>query len=158
MDVQRSGVRKRQYRRHLLVGAAGLGLLLLGWAAFSLAGRAPGLDAALVWSGEVKSGEFIHEVTAAGALTAPEIRTVTNRSDGIVERVLVLAGQVVHPQDVLVELSSTTLPNELLKARSALDAAESDVRLERAKADDDYLNQQANFAGIEADYKTAQFE
>jgi len=158
MDVQRSGVRKRQYRRQLLAGSAVVGLGLLVWLAFSMAGRPGAVDKELVWSGEVRRGEFAHEITAAGSLVAPEIRTVTNRSDGVVERVLVLPGHVVGPEDVLVELSSPTLGDDLQKARSALDAAEADDRLQRAQAENENLNQQVTLAGIEADYTTAQFE
>jgi HlyD family secretion protein len=158
MDVQRSGVRKRQYRRQLFVGAAALGLALLIWLAFSIVARPGAVDAELIWSGEVGRGEFVHEITAAGSLVAPEIRTVTNRSDGVVERVLVLPGHVVGAEDVLAELSSPTLGDELQKARSALDAAEADDRLQRDKNENEYLNQQVTLAGIEADYTTAQFE
>lgn len=158
MDVQRSGVRKRQYKRHLQVGAASLGVLLLGWLAFSVTGRPAAVDAELVWSGEVKRGEFVHEVTGAGSLIAVEIRTVTNRSDGVVERILVLPGHEVRPDDVLVELSSSTLPDDLAKARSTLDQAEAQDRLDRAKAEDDYLNQQVQVAGYESDYTAAQYE
>jgi HlyD family secretion protein len=158
MDVQRTGVRKRQYRRQVLAGAAVLGGVLLVWLAFTLVGRPPGVDAQLIFSGEVKRGEFIHEVTAAGSLVAPEIRTVANRSDGEVERVLVLPGQVVGANDVLVELSSTTLGDDLQKARSDFEAAQADARLQSAKAEDDYLNQQVTVAGYEADYTEAQFE
>ena len=158
MDVQRTGVRKRQYRRQVLAGVAVLGGVLLVWLAFTLVGRPPGVDADLIFSGEVKRGEFIHEVTAAGGLVAPEIRTVANRSDGVVERVLVLPGQVVGADDVLVELSSTTLGDDLQKARSDFEAAQADARLQSAKAEDDYLNQQVTVAGYEADYTEAQFE
>ncbi len=158
MDVQRSGVRKRQYRRHAPVAAAVAGGALILWTAFSLAGRPPAVDTELVWSGEVKRGEFVHEVTAAGTLVAPEIRIVTNRSDGVVERVRVLPGEVVGPDDVLLELSSPTLGDDLQKARSSLAAAEADARLQRSKAEDEYLNQQVAVAGYEAEYTTAQFE
>ena len=158
MDVQRSGVRKRKYTRQLQAGAATVVVLVLGWLAFSLTGRPPAVDAELVWSGEVKRGEFIHEVTGAGTLVALEIRTVTNRSDGVVERVLVLPGHQVGANDVLVELSSSTLPDDLAKARAALDQAEAQDKLDHAKAEDDYLNQQVQVAGIESDYTAAKYE
>ncbi len=158
MDIQRSAGRSGRYRRFGLAGAATLGVLLLGGFAFSLAGRPAAVGADLAWSGEVKRGEFIHEVTAAGSLFAPQIRSITSRSDGTVERVHVLAGHVVGPDDVLMELSSTTLHDDLQKARTALDAAEAEARLQRSRAEDDYLNQQVTLAGIEADYAAAQFQ
>lgn len=112
----------------------------------------------MVWTGEVERGEFIHEVTGAGSLVALEIRTISNRSDGVVERVLVLPGHVVAPDEVLVELSSPTLDDDLLKARSSLEQAEAQDKLDRAKAEDDFLNQQVQVAGIESDYTAAKYE
>lgn len=159
MDVQRTGGNRRRVVRRLALGAAlATGTALLGYMAFGLAGRAPAIDADMAWSSEVKKGEFIHEVTAAGTLVATEIRSVTNRSDGVVERVLVLPGQSVQPDDVLMEMSSPTLPDELQQTRSALVVAEAEERLQRAKDEDDMLNQQVTLAGIEVDYISAKFE
>src|SRR5690348_13266863 len=127
MDVQRTHIRARHYRRHALVGGAVIGILLLAWVAVGMASRPPVADAELLWNGQVRRGEFIHEVSAAGSLIAPEIRTVTNRTDGVVERVLVLPGQEVRSEDVLVELSSTSIGGDLQRARSELTAAEADA-------------------------------
>lgn len=158
MDIQRSGGRQRRHQRTAVIVAGAVGLLLLAMAAFSLARRPPGVDAELVWSSPVKAGEFVHEVTAAGSLFAPELRSVTNRSEGIVERVLVLPGHVVGPEEVLVELSSVTLQDELQKAQSALAAAEAEEQLRQTKAEEDLLDLQVSVAGVEADYKDAQFQ
>lgn len=158
MDIQRSGGSQRRHRRTALIAAAGVAGLLLAVVAFSLVRRPPGVDGALIWSSQVKPGEFIHEVTAAGSLYAPELRSVTNRSDGIVESVPVLPGHVVGPDDVLVEMSSITLVDELQKAQSALDAAEAEEQLRRAKAEEELLNLEVTVAGVEADLKDAQFQ
>lgn len=158
MDIQRSGGPQRRNKRAMLVIAAGVGALLLAVVAFSFASRPPAIDGSLAWSGEVRQGEFVHEVTAAGSLSAPELRSVTNRSEGIVERVHVLPGHAVGPDDVLVELSSISLVDELQKARSALVAAEAEEQLRRAKAEDELLNLQVTLAGIEVDYQDAKFQ
>lgn len=158
MDIQRPGGRQRRHRKLVLAAAVGVAALLLVAFAFAVAGRPPGVDGSLVWSGEVQQAGFIHEITAAGSLYAPELRSVTNRSEGIVELVHVLPGHVVQPDDVLLELSSTTLRDELLKTRSSLDAAEAEEQLRQAKAEEEFLNLQVNLAGIETDYKDAQFQ
>lgn len=158
MDIQRSGGHQRRYRRAAIVAAAAVAGLLLAIAAFSLVRRPPGVDGALIWSSQVKPGEFIHVVTAAGSLFAPDLRSVTNRSEGIVERVPVLAGHVVGPADVLVEMSSITLVDELQKAQSSLDAAEAEEQLRQAKAEEELLNLQVTVAGVEADLQDAEFQ
>ncbi len=140
------------------MAAATAGLVLLAATAVSLASRPPGVEAELIWSSPVRAGEFIHEVTAAGSLFAPELRSVTNRSEGIVESVPVLPGHVVSPDDVLVELSSIALIDELQKAQSALDAAEAEEQLRQAKAEEDLLNLRVTVAGVEADLKDAEFQ
>lgn len=159
MDIQRSGAReRRQVKRTVVIAAAAIGALLLAVSAVSVARRPPGVDAALIWSAEARAGEFIHEVTAAGSLYAPEVRSVTNRSDGIVEAVHVLPGHAVGPDDLLLELSSVTLVDELQKAQSALAAAEAEELLRQAKAEEELLNLQVTVAGVEADLKDAEFQ
>jgi RND family efflux transporter MFP subunit len=158
MDIQRSTGNRKGRRRLALIGVGAAVLAMLGITAFKFGSGTRTVDADLVWSGEVTRGEFIHEVTAAGALVATDIRVVANRNDGVVERVLVHPGQVVQPQDVLLELSSSTLPDELLKMQSALEAAEADARVQRAKADDELLGLQVTLAGYEAEYNAAQYE
>lgn len=140
MDIKRTGTTSKGVRGYLKLVAFAAGGLLLATLAVSMTGRAPAIDAELLWSGEVKRGEFIHELSAAGSLVAPEIRTVTTRTDGVVERVLVLPGQEVTADDVLVELSSLSLGGELQRARSELLAGEAEARLQQAKQQDDYLN------------------
>src|SRR5690606_3388957 len=129
MDIKKPANNKRRNRRIAGAAAAGVGVVSLGWFAFSLAQRPPAVSRDLVWDGEVRRTEFVHEVTASGSLYAPELRSVTNQSDGIVERVLVLAGETVEPDDVLVVLSSPNLLQELADAEAALAAAGATTKL-----------------------------
>lgn len=158
MDIQRKDARERRYRRTAVLAGAGIVLVLLAGVAVSLVQRPPGVDRGSIWSGTVDRGEFVHEITAAGTLHAPEIRAVTNRSEGVVEQVHVLAGQVVEPDDILAELSSPNLLQDLAKAASDLKTAEIEEALRRAEAEDAYLDLLVSLAVAEADYTTAQIE
>jgi HlyD family secretion protein len=158
MDIQRPGTRKRHYRRIAFIGVAAIGFLLLAGFAWTLAQRPPGVDSEVVWSGDVTRGEFVHEVTAAGKLVSPDIRSVTNRSAGVVERVFFLAGEAVKPHDIVVELSSPQLLEELNDAKSQLAAAEAEELLRRIEAEDTLFDLRAAAADAEAAYTTAQIE
>lgn len=158
MDIQRPDARKRRNSRVITLAGTALVLILLGGVATGLVQRPPAVDQSMVWSGVVSRGEFVHEVTAAGTLHAPEIRSVTNRSDGVVEQVFVLAGHQVKPDDILVELSSPNLIEDLEKARSSLATAEIEEALRQAEAEDSYLQLLVNLAGAEAEYTTAELE
>ena len=155
MDIQRPATNKRRNRSIALIAAAAAGFILLTFLAISFAGRPPGVDRDLVFDGEVTRGEFIHEVTAAGHLYAPEIRSVTNESRGVVEVIHVLAGHVVKPDDVLMVLSSPSLQEELNNAQAEFDSALAEERLRVANADDEFLNLQSQLADAVGQFEEA---
>jgi len=156
MDIQRPATNKRRNRSIALIAGAAAGFILLTYLAISFAGRPPGVDRDLVFNGEVTRGEFIHEVTAAGSLYAPEIRSVTNESSGVVEVIHVLAGHVVMPDDVLMVLSSPNLQQELNDAQAELDSALAEERLRIANAEDEFLNLQSALADAIGQYEEAE--
>jgi HlyD family secretion protein len=158
LDLQRPATNKKRNRRIAAAGMAALALVALSALAVNLAARPPGVDGDALWSARVMRGEFVHEVSASGTLVAPEIRSITNRSDGVVERIVVLPGHVVGPDDVLVELSSPQIQNDLEDARYELDAAEAEERLRQAQAADKALDMRASVASAEAEYTSARLE
>lgn len=156
MDIKKPANNKRRNRRIATLAAAGVGFVALGWFAFSLAQRPPAVDGDLLFYGEIARSEFVHEVTASGSLYAPELRTVTNQSEGIVERVLVLAGETVGPDDVLVVLSSPNLLQELADAEAELASAQADETLRQANSRDKQLNLQSALADARGQFEEAQ--
>jgi multidrug efflux pump subunit AcrA (membrane-fusion protein) len=156
MDIKKPANNNRRYRRIASLVAACGGVVALGWFAFSLAQRPPGVEKDVLFDGVVTRGEFVHEVTASGSLYAPELRTVTNQSEGIVERVYVLAGQTVGPDEILVELSSPNLLQELADAEAELASAEADETLRKANATDEQLNLQSTLADAQSQFEEAQ--
>lgn len=156
MDIQRPATNKRRNRNIALIASAAAGFILLTFLAISFAGRPPGVDRDIVFDGQVTRGEFIHEITAAGNFYAPEIRSVTNQSEGVVEVIHVLAGEVVKPDDVLMVLSSPTLAQELADAQAELDSALAEERLRVANADDSFLDLQNSLADTIGQYEEAE--
>lgn len=158
MDIQRPASNKRRNQRIALFTAVGAGFVLLTLVAWSVAQRPPGVDGDLVFDGPVRQGEFVHEVTANGRLHAPEIRSVTNQSEGVVEVIHVLPGHAVKAEDVLVELSSPNLQQELADAQADLLGAEADEFLRQAEAENTFLNLESALANAIAAWETAQLE
>lgn len=158
MDVKRPDAQKRRHRRVAAGAAAALACALLVALGLSLAGRPPAVDGESLWSARVMRGELVHEISAAGSLVAPELRAVTNRSEGVVERIHVLPGHAVGPDDVLIEMSGPQLEDELGDARWDLQAARAEERLRRVELENNYLDVVAQVANAEAEYTAAQLD
>lgn len=158
MDIQRPATNKKRNKRIAAFVGVGAVFVFLSIVAFSVAQRPPGVDGDLIFSGEVRRGEFVHEITARGALYAPEIRSVTNQSEGVVEVIHVLAGHAVEADDVLMELSGPNLQQELADAEAELESALADETLRQANAEDEFLNLQSSFADAAAAYEEAQLK
>jgi len=155
MDVQRSGRSSRKLGRYLLPGMFAVVLAGLALTAWSLQSRPPAVDADRIWTGEVRHDEMLREVSAAGRLAARETRAVTNRNDGVVERIAVLPGDTVQPGSLLVEMSSPQLEDALAEARWELAEANAEQALQVADAENRRLDLVAQAAAAESEY-TAQ--
>jgi multidrug efflux pump subunit AcrA (membrane-fusion protein) len=134
------------------------GVALLTMTAWNVSRRPPGIDADLVFWDEVRRGEFLYQVTAQGSLYAPEIRSVTNQSEGVIEAVHVLAGHKVRADDVLMVLSSPNLLQELADAKAELESALADEDLRQSIAKDELLRLESDLADAEDVFEEANFK
>lgn len=158
MDIKRSDVDALRRRKHFAFFGIGALLLLSLGLGVNLLARAPAVDADRIWTGTVKRGELIRAVAAAGTIIAPEVRAVTNRSDGVVERIRVRPGDRVGPDDVLLEMSSPQVEEDLAKAQYQLEAARAESALLRVELESRYLDSVAQLANAEAEYQGAKME
>lgn len=158
MDIRRPGRSSRKLWRIATPLALGTVLLGLGLTAFSLQSRPPAVDADAIWIGEVRRGEFLREVTAAGRLVARDARVVTNRTNGVVERIAVLPGDTVQADTVLLEMSSPQLDNALAEARWELAEAIANQELQAAEAKARQLDLVAQVAAAESEYLSRKME
>lgn len=158
MDVQRSPSRKRRWLKRAPALLLLVTVVALTAMAFAMLDRPPAVDGERIWTGPAERGEMLHEVSASGRLVAPRIRAVTNRNAGVVEEVLVLPGDRVADDDILVVMSSPQLEEELTQARWDLAAAEAEEAVEEVEAENRQLDIIAQLASAEAEYTGALME
>ncbi|HVR30537.1 MAG TPA: HlyD family efflux transporter periplasmic adaptor subunit [Thermoanaerobaculia bacterium] len=156
MDIKREGVAEAKRRRRIVygvIGAAVLALVTLGL--YRLEPAAPTVDRATVWLDTVKRGEMLRQVRGPGTLVPEEIRRIALSTEGVVERRLVLPGATVEADTVILELSNSELEQETQDAELALRAAEADYSDLAVRLDSQLLNDRAEAARIESEYRQA---
>ena len=159
MDIARPELKQRKRRRQLLVGAA-VGILVIAGAAgiMALGPAMPSVERSSVLVDTVKRGELLREVRGPGTLVPIEIRWIAAETSARVERILVKPGAEVEADTVILELSSPEVDDQLLAAKTALTAAQSDLAAKRTELQSRLLDQMAAEAQAKTDYETARMQ
>jgi HlyD family secretion protein len=106
----------------------------------------------------VKRGEMLRQVRGNGTLVPEDIRWIPTINPGRVERILVLPGERVKADTVLVELSNPELEQATFEAESQFKAAKADLTNLHVQLGSQKLTQQAAVATAQANYTTAKAE
>jgi HlyD family secretion protein len=156
MDIARPSNARQQRIRRALFGVVGLTAVLLITLGLSrLKPAAPSVERATVWIDTVKRGPMVREVRGLGTLVPENIRWIPATTMGRVERIALRPGVTVNAEAVILELSNPALQQELQDGQLKLRAAEASLTNLRVQMQNDYLQQQASTASIEADAKKA---
>ena len=158
MDIQRASAPSRRWTKYWPLAVLLAIVIALTVIALGLLNRAPGVDGDELWFGTVERGEMVREVAASGSLVAPRIRAITNRNAGVIEEVLVLPGDQVQPDDVLIRMSSPELKDELASARWDLAATQAEEAVKEVEAENRQLDIMAQLAAAEAEHTGALLE
>jgi HlyD family secretion protein len=158
MDIKRANTQRRKAVQRLRLPL--FGLLGVACAAFAITLRnptLPELDRRAVVTGLVQQGEMLRRVRGPGNLVARDIRWLTARTPGRVDRVYIEAGESVTPDTVLLSLANPEIEQQVREALLDLKAAEAEHQALLARLQDEQLSQEASIVEIEADRKHAQF-
>src|SRR5512140_205308 len=159
VDIARPSQAKKKRIRRILYGAAGLAaIVLISVGVSRLKPAAPSVDRAVVWVDTVKRGAMVRQVRGLGTLVPEDIRWIPAQTQGRVERIILRPGVTVTPDTVILELSNDQLQQELQDAELKLKASEASLTNLRVQAQNDYLQQKATAASIEADYNKAKMQ
>ncbi|HWC76374.1 MAG TPA: efflux RND transporter periplasmic adaptor subunit [Blastocatellia bacterium] len=157
MDIPRQQAKTKRAIKRIAYGVLALvaiGVITVGVSRLQPA--APTVDAP--WKDTVKRGPMLRQVGGIGTLVPEDIRWIPAASQGRVERILVKPADVVSPATVLVELSNPELQQSLLEAEQQTKAAEAELNSLKARLNNELLNQKAQAATVQADYKTAKLQ
>ena len=120
-----------------------------------MAPAAPSVDGGPLWFDTVARGELVREVRGTGTLVPVDTAWIPAATDGRVARILLRPGAQVEPNDVILELHSPGLAQEVEDTRLQLLAAEARLKKADADATTALLAQEALVAATEAKYEEA---
>ncbi|MBI2834754.1 MAG: HlyD family efflux transporter periplasmic adaptor subunit [Acidobacteria bacterium] len=159
VDIPRkSAARQRRIRRAIYGAVAVLVLGGITLGVSKLKPAAPSVERATVWIDTVKRGPMLRQVRGSGTLVPEEISWIPASTEGRVERIVLRPGAAVGPDSVILELSNAELQQSALEAELQLKGAGAAYQNRRVELETQLLNQQAQFATIEADYHQARLQ
>jgi HlyD family secretion protein len=156
MDVPREGAARKRLIRRLAAGAVVLTVVSLITVGLSrLKPAAPEVERATVWLDTVKQGPMVREVRGIGSLVPEQILWIPATTDGRVEKILELPGALVKADTVLIVLTNPELELAALDAEYEVKAAEARYKDLQVQLESQRLNQQADLAKIQSDFRQA---
>jgi HlyD family secretion protein len=160
MDVKRDPViLKRKKQRQAIL--AGIGLLVLAGISYfvlNLEPAAPTVDANAAWTGKVTRGPLVREVKGSGTLVPEDIRWITARTTGRVERIVLQAGSVVTPDSVILELSNPDLRAQVTAAELQWRSAEAALKNRKAQLSTERLQLETQVANAKSDVEQQELQ
>ncbi|MBV8516201.1 MAG: efflux RND transporter periplasmic adaptor subunit [Acidobacteria bacterium] len=154
MDIVRVDVAQRKRQKIALQVAfvcIAVSVAAVAWS--RLRPASPKLSRSQAWIDTVRRGPLAIQVHASGVLAPEDVQWIAAATDGRVERVLVLAGTVVQPETVLVEIQNPELQQAATDAQLQLRAAEAELQNRRSQVQSALLAQQAAAAAARADHE-----
>ena len=159
MDIARPDLKAKAQKRRLVIIAGVVGALAVaGIALARLPAAAPKVARNSVWIDTVKRGEMLREVRGPGTLVPKEIRWIAAETNARVERIVVKPGANVEPNTVILELSNPELQDQLLAAKSAVNAAQADYSAKKMSLESQQLDLDAAASTAEADFEGARLQ
>jgi HlyD family secretion protein len=159
MDIQRPSQAKAKLKKRLLIGA-GVAAALVGItvALARLKPAVPNVDRSLVWVETVKRGPMIRQVHGPGTLVPVDIRWIAARTQGRVERIVLLPGATVDPDSVIMVLSNPDVTQAAVDTASQLKAGEAELSNLRVTVQRDVLQSESEAATAKAQYEQARLQ
>ena len=159
MDIARPDIARAKKIRRIVYGT----VVILGFGGVSvfvlnLPTAAPSVDRDTVYMGTVERGEMLRQVRGIGTLVPEQIRWITAITSGTVEQIVILPGEEVTPDTVIVELTNPELEQQALEARLLLDAALARYESRQVELQSQMLTQQAGFATVESELILARLD
>lgn len=159
MDIPRPENKRRKRIKQLVIGSVTAVVLVAITVGLSqLEPAAPSVDGDTLWIQPVTQGEMLRQVRGPGTLEARDIRWISARSAGRVERIVVRPGAAVEPDMIIVELSNPDLMRQAEEARYTLEAGKAQLTELELNLKNQQLDQRAAVATARAAYEGARLQ
>ncbi|MGH9774456.1 MAG: HlyD family secretion protein [Candidatus Acidiferrales bacterium] len=159
MDIIREDLkRSRKKKRIFMIAGALIFIVAVSLGLSRLRPAAPTVDGGVLWPGTVKRGNMLREDRGLGTLVPVTVQVVPATTDGRVIQRLLLPGEHVHSDSVILELSNPTLQQQALNAEYQLRSAEASLKNLKAQLDNQLMDQRAKAAGVRSQYHQAKLD
>jgi HlyD family secretion protein len=159
MDIQRPSQAKEKLRKRIYAGAAiVVGLVAITIVLARLKPAVPTVDRSLVWINTVKRGPMVRQVHGPGTLVPVDIRWIAARTQGRVEKIVLLPGATVQPDSIIMVLSNPDVTQAALDTESALRAGEADFANVKVTVQQAVLQSESEAANAKATYEVARLQ
>src|SRR5580658_9247710 len=154
MDIQRPDQTKAKRKKRILtIAAVVAGLVVITVVLARLKPAVPTVDRGLVWINTVKRGPMVRQVHGPGTLVPVDIRWIAARTQGRVDKFILLPGATVQPDSIVMVLSNPDVTQAALDTASALKSAEADYENLKVTAEQTVLQSESEAAAAKADYE-----
>jgi HlyD family secretion protein len=159
MDIQRPSQAKAKLRKRIYIGSA-IGAALIGITVVlaRLKPAVPTVDKSLVWTDTVKRGPMVRQVHGPGTLVPVDIRWIAARTQGRVEKIVLLPGAIVEPDSIIMVLSNPDVTQAALDTESALNGGEADYANLKVTVQQAVLQSESEAANAKAQFETARLQ
>jgi len=159
MDIQRPSQAKAKLRKRLILGGCGA-VALIGITVLlaRLKPAVPTVDKSLVWVDTVKRGPMTRNVRGAGTLVPVDIRWIAARTQGRVDRILLLPGATVEPDSVILVLNNPDVTQAAADTESQLKAGEAELVNLKVSVQRDVLQAESDAASSKANFEESKMQ
>ena len=159
MDIPRKGAARSRMIRRIAIGVVlAIAIPIVTIALRRLPPAAQSVERATVWPDTVKRGEMLRQVRGLGTLVPEDILTIPATTDGRVERRVMLAGTLVKPDTVLLELTNPELQAATVAAEWDVKSAEAAYTDLKVRLESQRLDQEAQLASTQANFNQAKLK
>jgi HlyD family secretion protein len=159
MDIQRPSQAKAKLRKRLILGGCGA-VVLIGITVIlaRLKPAVPTVDKSLVWVDTVKRGPMTRNVRGTGTLVPVDIRWIAARTQGRVDRIVLLPGATVEPDSVILVLNNPDVTQAAADTESQLKAGEAELVNLRVSVQRDVLQAESDAASAKANFEESRMQ
>ena len=156
MDIQRPSQAKAKLKKRIItIGAVVAGLIVVTVVLARLKPAVPTVDRGLVWINTVKRGPMVRQVHGPGTLVPVDIRWIAARTQGRVDKLVLLPGATVQPDSIVMVLSNPDVTQAALDTASALKSSEADYANLKVTVQQAVLQSESEAANAKAAFEEA---